>query len=684
MIKLRKILLCNYLYIFLIILVLIITFIRINIKYTSSYSNNSKELYGYIKEISIDGNKLRMILKGKELVISNYYFKRKSEKDFFLNNIKLGDKLLIKGEFKKPQINTTDGLFNYKDYLKRQKINYIITIDKIYLISSNNNLFYYLKNIVIKKCNNPYIKTFILGDTSSLNSRILNNYRNIGISHLFALSGMHISLFSSILLKLLKKIKVKEKKRYFLVSIILMIYLFLTGISPSILRAIIFFILFSINKIYYFYIKSINIFILTVVLSLLINPWFIYEVSFQYSFSISFFLIYMGDYINKYKNYFIKLFITSVISFVGSIPITLYNFNQINLLSIIYNLFYVPFVSIILFPLSILSFFIPIFSKILLIFTIILESSSSFFNKIEIFKFIFCDINIIFYFIYMILIIICFSYILKNKYIIILFLIIMLFVHYFIPYFSNKDYLIMLDVGQGDSIIIHSNNKTVLIDTGGIKNYSNKKWELQKNNYSIVNSVTIPYLKKLGISKLDYLILTHGDYDHIGEAINLINNYKVNKILINAGEINYLERKIINNFNNIEVAKKDYYFGLGDAEFLQLNGDLDEENDNSLVLFCYINNKTILLTGDASIKSEEYIMKNYNLDKIDILKVGHHGSRTSTSEKFIKKIEPNLALISVGKNNPFNHPHYETISLLKKYNINYLLTSKEGTIEIEL
>lgn len=684
MIKLRKILLCNYLYIFLIILVLIITFIRINIKYTSSYSNNSKELYGYIKEINIDGNKLRMILKGKELVISNYYFKRESEKDFFLNNIKLGDKLLIKGEFKKPQINTTDGLFNYKDYLKRQKINYIITIDKIYLISSNNNLFYYLKNIVIKKCNNPYIKTFILGDTSSLNSRILNNYRNIGISHLFALSGMHISLFSSILLKLLKKIKVKEKKRYFLVSIILMIYLFLTGISPSILRAIIFFILFSINKIYYFYIKSINIFILTVVLSLLINPWFIYEVSFQYSFSISFFLIYMGDYINKYKNYFIKLFITSVISFVGSIPITLYNFNQINLLSIIYNLFYVPFVSIILFPLSILSFFIPIFSKILLIFTIILESSSSFFNKIEIFKFIFCDINIIFYFIYMILIIICFSYILKNKYIIILFLIIMLFVHYFIPYFSNKDYLIMLDVGQGDSIIIHSNNKTVLIDTGGIKNYSNKKWELQKNNYSIVNSVTIPYLKKLGISKLDYLILTHGDYDHIGEAINLINNYKVNKILINAGEINYLERKIINNFNNIEVAKKDYYFGLGDAEFLQLNGDLDEENDNSLVLFCYINNKTILLTGDASIKSEEYIMKNYNLDKIDILKVGHHGSRTSTSEKFIKKIEPNLALISVGKNNLFNHPHYETISLLKKYNINYLLTSKEGTIEIEL
>ena len=142
------------------------------------------------------------------------------------------------------------------------------------------------------------------------------------------------------------------------------------------------------------YIKNTNIFILTVFISLLINPFFIYEVSFQYSFLISFSLLLLGDFINKYSNYFIKLLITSFISFIVSIPITLYNFNQINILSIIYNLFYVPLISFIVFPLSIISFFIPVLTNILNIFIYILEITSKFFYKISFSKFIFCDIII--------------------------------------------------------------------------------------------------------------------------------------------------------------------------------------------------------------------------------------------------------------------------------------------------
>ena len=684
MIRLRKILLCNYLFYLLLVIIIFYTLIRININYKSIYSERTGQMSGYIDVIEIDGNKLKIVLKNKENIIGNYYFKKEKDKRYFLKNINLGDKLLIKGQFNKPRDNTTDNLFNYKNYLKRQGINYIVNIDKIYLVNKNKNIFYYIKNIVIKRCSNPYIRTFILGDTSLLKVNIINNYRNIGISHLFALSGMHISLFSGILLKILKKLKLKEKNRYLIVSIILIIYLLLTGCSPSILRAVIFFLLFSINKIYYLYIKSTNIFILTVFIALLINPFFIYEVSFQYSFGISLVLIIMGNYINKYNNYFSKLFITSFISFLVSIPITLYNFNQFNLLSIIYNLFYVPLVSIIVFPLSIISFFIPIFTKILNLFIIILEYSSIIFNKINIFTFVFCDINFLFYYLYIILIIIFLYGLFKNRKYLSLLLILFLFIHYLIPSFNKNDYIVMLDVGQGDSIIIHSNNKTVLIDTGGIMDYSNKQWEMKKNKYSIANSITIPYLKKLGIKKLDYLILTHGDYDHVGESINLINNFKIDKILINSGNINYLERNILYKFSNVEVAKKDYYFKVGNAEFLQLNGDLGEENDNSLVFLCYINNKKLLFTGDASIKSEKNIMNDYNLYNVDILKAGHHGSRTSTGEDFLTKINPKLVLISAGLNNRFNHPHKEVINLLKKYNINYLIASKEGTIKISL
>ncbi len=682
MIRLRKILLCNYPFYILLFLCLTITFIRIDVNYKSIYSSKTNHIIGTITDINIDGAKLTIKIDSKEDIIGTYYFSKKSEKDFFLNNIKLGDKLKIVGEFSRPIDNKTELLFNYKDYLKRQRIFYLVKIDKMYLINKNSNFFYYIKNMVIKRCSNSYIKTFILGDTDGLNN--LDKYRDIGISHLFAISGMHISLLSMVLLKILNKLKVTENKRYLIVGIFLVFYLFLTGCSASVLRAVLFFILFSINKIFYFYIKNTNIFILTVFISLLINPFFIYEVSFQYSFLISFSLLLLGDFINKYSNYFIKLLITSFISFIVSIPITLYNFNQINILSIIYNLFYVPLISFIVFPLSIISFFIPVLTNILNIFIYILEITSKFFYKISFSKFIFCDIDIAFYYIYYLLIIIFFYGILNKKKYLMIGLFIMIIIHYLIPYFDKSDYIYMIDVGQGDSILIHSNNRNVLIDTGGIMNYYNKKWQKSSNPYSIVKNRTIPLFKKLGIKKIDYLILTHGDFDHLGETVNLINNFKVNKILINSGDINYLEKNIIKRFSNVERATKDYYFKIGDAEFLELNTDLGEENDSSLVFYTVINSYKILFMGDASIKSEVYIIDNYDLFDIDILKAGHHGSKTSSSEEFISSISPKLVLISAGLNNKFNHPNKEVISLLEDNNIKYLITFKEGSIKISL
>ena len=240
MIRLRKILLCNYPFYILLFLCLTITFIRIDVNYKSIYSSKTNHIIGTITDINIDGAKLTIKIDSKEDIIGTYYFSKKSEKDFFLNNIKLGDKLKIVGEFSRPIDNKTELLFNYKDYLKRQRIFYLVKIDKMYLINKNSNFFYYIKNMVIKRCSNSYIKTFILGDTDGLNN--LDKYRDIGISHLFAISGMHISLLSMVLLKILNKLKVTENKRYLIVGIFLVFYLFLTGCSASVLRAVLFFI----------------------------------------------------------------------------------------------------------------------------------------------------------------------------------------------------------------------------------------------------------------------------------------------------------------------------------------------------------------------------------------------------------------------------------------------------------
>ena len=487
---------------------------------------------------------------------------------------------------------------------------------------------------------------------------------------------MHITLLSSIILKILKKFKIKETKRYIITSLLLILYLSLIGLSPSALRGVLFFILFSINKIYYFYIKPQNIFILVLSITLLINPYFIYDIGFQYSFLISITLILTTNLITG--NYLLKLLKTSTISFLISIPISLSNYYQINLMSIIYNLFFVPYVSIIIFPLSLITLFIKQLLPIYNILIFILEKLSLFAAKISIGKLIFFKTTSIIYIIYLLIIILVFIK-LKNKNIKpLIILIVLLLLHYIYPTFTRSTYIKMIDVGQGDSILIHSNNESILIDTGGVLNYG------EEDKSKIVLNTTVPLLKSLGIKKLKYLILTHGDADHMGEAKYLIDNFKVENVIINLGEINYLEKELIEKRKDTKKGYEGLQISCGKIQLIQLNKEYQDENTGSQIYYATDGNVNILLTGDASIESELNLIKKYNLPKIDILKVGHHGSKTSTGEKLLQNIKPKLALISCGEDNKFGHPHRFVINNLETYNINYYLTSNQGTITIDL
>lgn len=176
----------------------------------------------------------------------------------------------------------------------------------------------------------------------------------------------------------------------------------------------------------------------------------------------------------------------------------------------------------------------------------------------------------------------------------------------------------------------------------------------------------------------------HGDYDHLGETLNLIKYYKVDTIVINSNYINYLERKIIQKHNNVVIGEDEFKFSVGGFTFVQLNEDLNDENDSSQIYYVTYKDKKILLTGDASVKTESLLLEKYDLEEIDILKVGHHGSNTSTSTELLEELNPKIALISCGLNNKFNHPNTETIDKLNRYNIKYYRTDLEGTITINL
>ncbi len=506
--KLKSLLQSNYIYYIIFSISIIYTFITVNyIKRYSYYDINTLEIYGNIINYEIDGDKLSIILKAKENIIVNYYFKSKEEKE----KIKLsyGDYIKVLGKISIPNENSNFNTFNYRRYLYTKKINYIFNASSINIINTNKSIIYDLKNKIYNRINkinnNEYIKTFILGNKKSIENNIFESYQFLGVSHLLAISGMHVTLLSSILLKLLPKFK--NKLKYLIISLFLLFYLFITNYAISMIRASFQFILFALNKIFNLNIKNTNIILFLISILLFYNPYYIYDIGFLFSFSISFSLIFFMKYLKNIKGYINKLFITSLISFFISLPILINNFYQFNLLSIIYNLFYVPFVSFIIFPLNILILIFPNLNYINNIIIDLFESITLFLANIKILSFTCAKVPFIFIIIYYINIYFLITKF-KKIYIIILLLFLILFINY--KKVTIMPSVTFIDVGQGDSALIRFNNKNILIDTGGQKTYDNITWKKRRNAYSIVKTITIPYLKSIGVKKIDYILLTQG------------------------------------------------------------------------------------------------------------------------------------------------------------------------------
>ena len=673
--KLRIILQSNYFYLFLMIFVAILLYFNACDK--SKYDINDDVIIGTITSYYIDNDKLVITIFGKEKVLCNYYFK--DENNTF--DYELGDKIKLFGKLKLPSNNSIFNGFNYREYLKYERINYIFDIDEIIKISNNKSIMYKLKNSIIniinKSPNKDYLHTFLLGNNKYIDKEVMESYRINGISHLFSISGMHISLLSMIILKLLKNYKFKKE----VVILFLLIYMTLTDFLPSILRSGIFFILIYLNKKFNLNISMFKLMIILLFICVLIDPYIVYKIGFQYSYTISFYLITFNQLINKSKNKLYKLFIVSFISFIVSVPITINNFSQINVLSIFLNIFFVPIVSSIIFPLSLITFLFPFFNNLFTILINIFELLSITFSKIDNFIFIMSKISTLFIIIYYIIISITLYFLSKNKYKYIVSLMFIFVIHYNITIFNKGLEITYIDVGQGDSIFIKFPNdkSNILIDTGGKVTYGNLK-----NNYSVGKNI-VDYLKSMGIRKLDYLIITHGDFDHMGDSLYLIDKFKVENVIFNCGEFNALEKELI---KVLDEKKIKYYSCIKELNidnnklyFLQTK-KYDNENDNSNVIYTEFNGYKFMFMGDAGVEKEKDILDKYNLANIDVLKVGHHGSKTSSSKEFIDEIDPKYGVISVGKNNRYGHPNKEVLNNLDNSKI--YRTDQDGSIMFKI
>lgn len=643
--RLKTILQSRYIFKILNILILIITIIYTKYyPFKSVFNTNDTEFIGIVEDYIIKDNQIKISLKSKERIIVTYKYTGK-----VFNNLSYGDKIKVTGVLKEPSTNNIFNNFNYKKYLYNKKIYYIIEASKIDKIQNNNNHIYTIKNLLYTRINSlkssNYIKALLFGD-NKLDKEIKTSYQINGISHLFSVSGFHINFITSIIYFYLDRVTYNKKIKYITVDIFLVLYLLLCN-TTSLLRCTVMNILLSINHLLKLNIKKIDIVLLTLILCIIINPFIIYDIGFIYSYTISFFLIL---YKNKYKtnNKLLKIIYISLISFLVSLPINIYTSYEINFLSIILNIILVPIVSLILLPLSLLTLIFPILDNILYLITSILEKISLYTSNINIFKQILSKPSIILIIIYYLVIILILS---KNKHYYLI--LILLIFHKTIPLYNSNLEVVMFDVGEADSMLISTPSKKVniLIDTGrGID----------------INNIII-YLKSIGISKLNYLIITHGDEDHIGGALYLIDNFKVDNVILNKGDYTELEVELIthlknknikytNNINKIPL--------LGSYMYLLNTKKFSNENDNSIVTYFEYQKYKFLFMGDSSSKTEEYLINNYNLTNISFLKVGHHGSNTSSSPLFINKITPKVSLISVGRNNFYHHPNKEVLTNL--------------------
>lgn len=671
--KLRKILLSNIIYYLLLLISILYIFI-----YNKLYIPQKikiEETYNLkINNYNIDGNKLTLEFNNLRGI---YYFEKEEDLDNFKKTYNLGDTIEVNGTLETLANNTIPNTFNYKDYLYHKKINYILKIDRIKKVKINKNILLKAKNYILKRIENTkynsYLYAFILGKSSYINNENYRNYKINGVTHLFALSGLHVSLFSNIILFILNKLKLNEKVSFIITSIFLIFFSFIASFTPSILRATIFFILSSLNKIYYTFIKPKNILILTFSILIFKSPFYIFDTGFILSFTITYFILLLNENISI-KGNIKSILIVSILSFLSSLPIIINLSYEINIIGFINNILFIPLVTNIIFTFSLIVVIIPKLSYILFILTTIMETISKCSSNLLNITFYFQKLSTLEIIIYYILLIFSIK---KNKKLL-YFLFIFIIILYLKPNLDKNTYVYFIDVSQGDSaLIVTKNNKSILIDTGGKLSYKTDEWKQKNKEFNLMTSSIIPFFKSIGLKKIDYLLITHGDADHAGYALELLNNYKVINKYTNKGRKNTLEKKL--NINSLDIK----YVKIDNIEIYSLNDTIyNNENKDSLVLLIKIYNYKFLFMADADKEVEQNIIEKYNIKNVDVLKVGHHGSKTSTNESFISEITPKYSIISVGKNNKFGHPNTETLDALKDSKI--LRTDELGTIKITL
>lgn len=601
----------------------------------------------------LTGTQVGLVIKREQnyiivkTILSQYYVKSKN------NIFTIGDLLLISGTSEYHQFPVIEKGFDFSLYLQRLGATREIQSPQIKTIFSfplrTQEIFNY-----VMRTYNENTKALIEGlifNNKDYDAPIVTYFNNIDLIFLLSSSGIHIHLLLTTLekvLSLLTNNKAYQKS----IPLFLLIPLWLLNLDKIIFYKIFLLkIIQFINKEKY---KSqfsyLTLLSTSGMFLLLFNPYLIFSMSFYISYGLSFYIYFLRPIIKRRSKYMRPILsFLSIYAFL--VPIRVSNSNFIDIINLPLQIIVSPIIGI-YFALSLLSvytlgqggYFLNQGSTLIeeLLFKLQWPSiglnvgNLSFYACILIYFVIFFFVN---------------SSYSKHRPMqrVSALILIAIFMLYTLPVKRLiSQSVTFLNVGQGDATLIQDFNKTILIDTGGSR------------YYDIANDTLIPYFRSQHINYIDLVVITHDDFDHNGALEELIANFRIKQVIYDA---------------------KTFPIHVGSITINNLNQSLHtEDNENSLVLHFEFINRNWLMMGDASLQNEEEIINQYMNLNIDVLKIGHHGSKTSTSEVFLKHIRPQTAIISVGRDNYYGHPHQEVLDRLEMLNIETRRTDVEGTI----
>ena len=583
-----------------------------------------------IKGEIIDLDENSIVLKTKETKVKVYG-------EFV--GYKIGDYLEMEVAYFNINEPTNDHAFNYKNYLYSQGITNNASIKRLLNYESRQTLFQKLQERISGKSNvDTYASMFVLGIRDDLAQDEYEQLTNLSIIHLFALSGLHIHMLMDMIKKVLKFIMPIKFCNY-LGIVLIGIYIYIIPFNISFVRA---YLIMGLSVLFKNYLNKLDCLAIVTVLMLVINPYVIYSLSFIFSYFIYFVILLINK--NKYFN---------LLVYFSSLPIILMVQYRINILSLLLGIILVPLITVLYQSIWLYVIFGNMFKGIVAIIIYFLNNIVVFCNDFSIYlNFLKPTLFFIlsYYFIY-------FKIILKlnvklkvTREVLMLFSLLLMF--YLKPYYNIEGKVVMIDVGQGDCFLIQQpfNKGNILIDTGGLQ------------TRDLASTTLVPYLNSQGIYKLDYVFISHDDFDHNGSYDSLSKQIKIDHT----------------------ITTYQSQMKIGDVEIEMLDDGIshDDKNDDSLVIKAKINNLVYLFMGDASSEVEKELIKKYPELKADVLKVSHHGSSTGTCSEFLDVVRPKVALISCGKNNRYNHPNEDVLLRLKDYGVKIYRSDLMGMVKI--